>query len=167
MLYADPPLTRSQLDVIEECLEEEDSPVKARRESHSESIKVTQFARPPSTHDDSPLGFAFTKAKLPQMDFTRKLVQQNPGSKVDTKVLETSVKALQEPPPCEIRDTRVTSVHFPPSRDLEPSISLDNPPPPLPESHQGSGSSRENVVDDPKMPTVRDHLVRVKNIKSW
>lgn len=41
--------------------------------------KVTQFTRPTSAHTDPLIQFTYTKAKLPQMDFTRKIAPNLPS----------------------------------------------------------------------------------------
>ena len=125
-----------------------------RRKSQGESVKVTQFARPPSSHGDSPAGFTFMKAKLPQMDFSRKLIQTS---------VATAQGATQNPPVETPRnfspsggssDAKVISSHFPLLTSTESSGTLDPPLPPA--NCQETVSGRENSVADPETSEVRD-----------
>jgi hypothetical protein len=146
--------TRSSLDANEESLEEESSSVKARRKSQEELIKVTQFARPPSAHGDPTVGFAFMKAKPPQMDFTRKLVQKNSLAKVkDNNIEKTPVKTPRNTPPLpEISEIKLTSLHSSPSIEIGSSTSVQCPPPP--NTSQINISSREDLGINLKLPMV-------------
>ena len=153
--YVDAPLSRSQLDAIEESFEEQDSSgIDGQKKSQEETIKVTQFARPPSAHEDSPFGFSFTKAKPPQMDFSRKLIHQKSVSTTQEKMQETPVKMPHGVSPSrETSEIRVTSSHFLPSKGMEQSISVD--PQPLLGDHHDSVLTRESLVTGSKMPAVR------------
>lgn len=149
------------MDAIEESFEERDSSGIDGHKSQEESIKVTQFARPQSAHDDSPFGFSFTKAKPPQMDFSRKLIHQKSVSTTQGKMQETPVKMHQGvSPSCETGEIKVTSSHFPPSKGVERSISVD-PQPPL-GNHHDSVLPRESLVTGSKMPAVRRRCVFLK-----
>lgn len=156
--------TRSQLDAIEESLEENSPSVKARRKSQEEPMKVTQFARPPSAHGDSPVGFAFMKAKLPQMDFTRKLVQPNSMAKVKEGIEEAPVKTPQNTSSVrEIGDNKLTSSHSSPLMNMGGSIPMQYPP--APDKPPNGTSSRKDLGTSPKMPMVR-HLLLLHMIQS-
>lgn len=124
-----------------------------RRESQEESIKVTQFARPPSSHDNSPLGFTFMKAKLPQMDFSRRLIQTSVAA-AQGMTQGTPVKTPQNfSPLCESSDAKVTSSHFPLLKGTDSSASRDPPPPSS--NHQETLSTREDLVTSHKKSKVR------------
>lgn len=123
-----------------------------RRKSQGESVKVTQFARPPSSHGDSPVAFTFMKAKLPQMDFSRKLIQTSVAT-AQGATQETSVKTPQSFSPLGgSNDAKVTSSHFPLLTSTESSGTLDPPPPPI--NCQEIISAREKLVADPETSEV-------------
>ena len=70
----DLPSKHSRLEVIHETAEEDEQepPALLQAQSQQETMKVTQFSRPPSRHEDPFDGFTFTKPKIPQMNFSRK-----------------------------------------------------------------------------------------------
>lgn len=128
----------------------------ARRGSQEETITVTQFARPPSSHGDSPVGFTFMKAKLPQMDFSRKLVQCSVAT-AQGSTQETPEKTPQNFSPLGgSSDAKVISSHFPLVEGTESSINMNPPPPPV--NHQDTVSAREDLVVDPELSNVRSFL---------
>lgn len=93
------------------------------------------------------------KAKLPPMDFSRKLIHTS-VSTAQEKMQETPVKEPQKfSPSRESSDAKVTSSHFPPSKGMESSVSVDPPTPPG--NHQEIVLPRENLVADPKITIVR------------
>ena len=68
------------MEVIPEAIEEgEDDgpPSLLQAKSQSEPVKITQFARPTIRHEDPIDGFIFMKPKIPQMNFSRKTVQNS------------------------------------------------------------------------------------------
>ena len=147
-----------------------------RRTDQEEPIKVTQFARPALAYDDEPIGFAFTKAKLPQMDFSRKSIGQTTAAKAQEEVLEAPVQRPAEVPPS--RDTnviKVTTSHILPPRGtgfvdsvdltqgpnddqgIEGTVFVDSVNHSLERSEdQGIASQSENLVTGSKLAAVRN-----------
>ena len=124
----------------------------ARRESQEESFKVTQFARPPSSHDDSPVAFTFMKPKLPQMDFSRKPTQNSVAAAQRT-TQETSVNTPQQFSPLNAGgNAKAVSSHFPLLKFTQSSVNTDSTPPPV--NHQEAVSAREDLVVDPDISNV-------------
>lgn len=77
VLTVDLPSKHSRLEVIHETTEEDEqeAPALLQAQSQQETMKVTQFSRPPSRHEDPFDGFTFTKPKIPQMNFSRKSLE--------------------------------------------------------------------------------------------
>lgn len=126
----------------------------ARRESQEESLKVTQFARPPSSHGDSPVGFTFMKAKLPQMDFSRKVVQTSVATAQGTTG-ETSPTTPQHFSPLGGNiDAKAIGSHIPILKATQSSVNT-NPPTPS-NNPQETVLAREDLVVDPEIFTVRN-----------
>lgn len=93
------------------------------------------------------------KAKLPQMDFSRKFIQTS-VSAAQGKMQETSVKSPQNFTPLEeSSDAKVTSSHFSPSKGIDSSETVHPPPPPG--NHQETFLAQEDLIAGPKMSTVR------------
>lgn len=96
------------------------------------------------------------KAKLPQMDFGRKLVQTSiPAAQGKSK--ETSIESPQSVPLSrESSDVKVTCSHFPQSKGMENSVPVDTLAPS--DSHQETGLALEDIVAGSKMPIVRGFI---------